>query len=56
MKSNSRFNSHHLIDNRQIRIFLSSTFADMKEECTAFIKTFDMLRIKANSQCGPLRH
>ena len=48
MENNSRFNSHQLIDNRQIRIFLSSTFADMKEERIALIKIFDMLRIKAN--------
>ena len=48
MENNSRFNSHKLIDNRQIRIFLSSTFADMKEERAALIKIFDMLRIKAN--------
>lgn len=48
MENNSRFNSHQLIDNRQVRIFLSSTFSDMKEERSALIKTFNILRLKAN--------
>ena len=50
MENNSRFNSYKLIDNRQIRIFLSSTFADMKEERAALIKTFNILRLKANQR------
>lgn len=43
---NTRFNSH-LVDNRQIRIFLSSTFSDMQEERTAIIQTFEMLKLEA---------
>lgn len=41
-----RFNNH-LIDNRQIRIFLSSTFSDMQDERNALIQTFELLKIEA---------
>ena len=47
MATQSRFDRHILIDNRQVRIDLSSTFSDMQEERTALLKTFDALRIKA---------
>ncbi len=47
MPSNSRFDSRVLIDNRQVRIFLSSTFSDMEAERTALLRTFDTLRVKA---------
>lgn len=47
MSTNSRFDSHRLIDNRQIRIFLSSTFSDMQGERDALIKTFNSLKIEA---------
>ena len=48
MAIQSRFNSRTLIENRQVRIFLSSTFSDMQEERTALLKTFDALRVKAH--------
>lgn len=48
MKNDSPFDGYRLIDNRQVRIFLSSTFRDMKEERSALIKTFEILRLKAN--------
>ncbi len=47
MPSNSRFDSRALLDNRQVRIFLSSTFSDMEAERTALLHTFDTLRVKA---------
>ena len=46
-KKKTRFNKDTLIDNRQIRIFLSSTFADMQEERSALVKTFNKLKIEA---------
>lgn len=46
----SRFDSQRLIDNREMRIFLSSTFSDMDAERTALIKTFDTLKIEANQR------
>ena len=48
MKNDSPFDGYQLIDNRQVRIFLSSTFRDMEEERSALIKTFEILRLKAN--------
>ncbi len=48
MATQSRFDRHILIDNRQVRIFLSSTFSDMQEERTALLKTFDALHVKAH--------
>ena len=48
MATQSRFNSRVLLDNRQVRIFLSSTFSDMQEERKALLKIFDALRIKAH--------
>lgn len=48
MKNDLPFDGYQLIDNRQVRIFLSSTFRDMEEERSALIKTFEILRLKAN--------
>lgn len=45
----SRFESH-LIENREIRFFLSSTFADMDNERTALVQLFQKLRIVANKR------
>ena len=47
-QQNSRFDSKRLIENREVRIFLSSTFSDMQQERTALLKTFDTLKIVAN--------
>lgn len=47
MDKNTRFDSHRLIENRQIRIFLSSTFSDMQEERSALVKTFEKLKVSA---------
>ena len=47
MPNNSRFDSRALLDNRQVRIFLSSTFSDMEAERSALLRTFDTLRVKA---------
>ena len=44
---NRRFESH-LIDNREVRIFLSSTFADMDSERSALVKLFNKLKLEAN--------
>ena len=44
---NNRFESH-LIENREVRIFLSSTFSDMDAERSALVKRFDKLKLKAN--------
>lgn len=44
------YDEHQLIDHRQVRIFLSSTFTDMKDERKALTKSFEMLRIKANKR------
>ena len=46
-KQQGRFNNH-LIENREVRIFLSSTFSDMEEERAALVKTFNVLKINAN--------
>ena len=43
----SRFESH-LIENREVRIFLSSTFSDMKAERSALVKRFNKLKLEAN--------
>ena len=48
MNTESRFDSNYLIDNRQIRVFLSSTFSDMQAERSALVKTFEKLKIEAN--------
>lgn len=48
MPSNPRFDSSHLIENRQIRVFLSSTFSDMESERNALVKMFGRLKIEAN--------
>ncbi len=47
-RQTSRFFSRRLIENREMRIFLSSTFSDMTQERQALIKTFEMLKIEAN--------
>ena len=46
---NSRF-ENHLIDNREIRIFLSSTLADMEAERSALEKLFNKLKLEANQR------
>lgn len=45
----SRFASH-LIENREIRIFLSSTFSDMDDERSALVKLFQKLKVEANQR------
>ena len=47
METSTRFDSNRLIENRQIRIFLSSTFSDMQEERSALVKTFEKLKVSA---------
>lgn len=42
-----RFNNT-LIENREIRIFLSSTFSDMDSERSALVKLFNKLKLEAN--------
>lgn len=44
------YDKNQLIEKRQVRIFLSSTFTDMKEERIALMKSFEMLRVKANKR------
>ena len=44
----TRFDSNRALKNRQIRIFLSSTFSDMQEERDALVKTFNSLKVEAN--------
>ena len=44
---NNRFESH-LIENREVRIFLSSTFSDMEAERSALVRSFDKLKLEAN--------
>lgn len=44
----SRFDGKRLIESREMRVFLSSTFVDMTEERNALIKTFNSLKIEAN--------
>lgn len=44
---NYRFNGDKLIRNRQVRIFLSSTFSDLLEDREALVKIFDILKLKA---------
>lgn len=46
-QANSRFESH-LIENREVRIFLSSTFSDMEVERSALVKRFNKLKLEAN--------
>lgn len=43
---NSRFESR-LIENREVRIFLSSTFSDMEAERSALVKLFNKLKLEA---------
>ena len=45
----SRFDSH-LIENREIRVFLSSTFSDMEAERSALVKRFNKLKLEANKR------
>ena len=49
----SRFESH-LIENREVRIFLSSTFSDMDEERTALVRLFHKLKLEANKRCATI--
>lgn len=44
---NSSFDKNRLIENRQILIFLSSTFSDMQEERSALVKSFEKLKLAA---------
>ena len=44
-----RFNNT-LIENREVRIFLSSTFSDMDAERTALVKLFNKLKLEANQR------
>lgn len=46
MNDNTRFNKD-LIKNRQVRIFLSSTFSDMQDERTELVKTLEVLKVEA---------
>ena len=46
----SRFDSKTAFENRQIRIFLSSTFSDMQKERDALVKTFNSLKLEANKR------
>ena len=47
MDRNTRFDSNRLIENRQIRIFLSSTFSDMQDERSALVKIFEKMKVTA---------
>ena len=44
-----RFNNT-LIENREVRIFLSSTFSDMDAEQSALVKLFNKLKLEANQR------
>ena len=44
---NSRF-ENHLVEKREVRIFLSSTFSDMKAERSALVKSFNKLKLDAS--------
>ena len=46
MIKTSRFNTH-LIEERQVRIFLSSTFSDMQKERSELVKIFEYLKVEA---------
>lgn len=46
-KQKGRFNSH-LIENHEMRVFLSSTFSDMDAERSALVKLFHKLKLEAN--------
>jgi hypothetical protein len=41
---------NHLNENRQVKIFLSSTFSDMKEERSVLVKTFEMQKVEATKR------
>ena len=47
MNNNSHLDNNRLIENRQIIIFLSSTFSDMQEERSALVKSFEKLKLTA---------
>lgn len=49
----SRF-ERHLIENREVRIFLSSTFSDMDKERTALVRLFHKLKLESNKRCVSL--
>ena len=46
-KQKGRFNSH-LIENHEMRVFLSSTFSDMDAERSSLVKLFHKLKLEAN--------
>jgi preprotein translocase subunit SecA/nephrocystin-3 len=48
-QTKNRFESH-LIENREVRIFLSSTFSDMNAERSALVKRFNKLKVVANQR------
>ena len=56
MDKNNRFDNSKLIENRQVRIFLSSTFSDMQEERSELVKTFNKLKIEANRRNVAAHH
>jgi len=47
--THSRFESN-LIENREVRIFLSSTFSDMEKERTALVRLFHKLKLESNKR------
>lgn len=47
MSGNSLLDDNRLLENRQIIIFLSSTFSDMQEERSALVKCFEKLKLTA---------
>ena len=42
--------NHTLIENREVRIFLSSTFSDMDTERSELVKLFNKLKLEANKR------
>ena len=46
----SRFNKKYLIEKREVRFFLSSTFADMGPERSAIVKVFNELKLEARKR------
>ena len=50
MKYINNLFENHLIENREVRIFLSSTFSDMNDERSALVKLFNKLKIEASKR------
>lgn len=46
-KEFSRFDNQRLIENREMRFFLSSTFTDLDEERSALLRIFELLKVEA---------